>query len=416
MIQAERLLTRFLRYVQIDTTAGEPGKTYPSSPGQLVLGRMLADELLEMGLTDVEFTHQGLVYATVPGTLGEANAALPVVAFNAHVDTSPETTGKNVKPQLLRNYAGGDIVLPADPSRVIRVAQNPELWSLHGKTIVTTDGTTLLGADDKSGIAVIMEMAQHLVEQPGLKHGPVRILFTCDEEIGHGVDHVDLAKLGATVCYTLDGSGANEVDVETFSADLATIRVTGINIHPSIAKGRMVNALRALGTLLDRLPREGHSPETTEGRQGFLHPYDLSGGVAEATVKVLLRDFDTAGLGVKAELLQQLAREVEQEHAGCKIDIQIKKQYRNLGDGLAKEPRAAAYAVEAHRRLGREAKLTIIRGGTDGSQLTERGLPTPNLSTGEHNPHSPLEWTCLEEMVAAAEVCAEIVQVWAEKR
>ncbi len=416
MINADRLLARFLRYVQIDTTAGEPGGTYPSSPGQLVLGKMLAEELQAMGLLDVEFTAQGLVYATVPSTLdAAATKAAPVVAFNAHVDTSPETTGKNVKPQVIRNYGGGDITLPADNRRVIRVAQNPELDGLKGKTLVTTDGTTLLGADDKSGIAVIMELAQHLMEQPELKHGPVRVLFTCDEEIGHGIDHVDLKKLGATVCYTLDGSAAGEVDVETFSADLATVRVQGINIHPSIAMGRMVNALRAIGTFLDRLPRTGHSPETTEGRSGFLHPYDLQGGVAEATVKVLLRDFDTAGLGVKAELLKKLALEVEQEHPGCKVDVQVKKQYRNLGDGLAKEPRAAAYAVEAHRRLGREAKLTIVRGGTDGSQLTEKGLPTPNLSTGEHNPHSPLEWTCLEEMAAATEVCAELVQVWAAK-
>jgi tripeptide aminopeptidase len=414
MIHNDRLLQRFLRYVQIDTTAGEPGGTYPSSPGQLVLGKLLADELRQMGLADVEFTPQGLVYATVPSTLdAAATKNTPVVAFNAHIDTSPETTGKNVKPQVIRNYAGGDIRLPADTSRVITVAQNPELDQLKGKTLVTTDGTTLLGADDKAGLAVIMELAQHLVEQPELKHGPVRLLFTCDEEIGHGIDHVDLKKLGATVCYTLDGSGANEIDVETFSADLAVVKVTGINIHPSIANGRMVNAVRALGTFLDRLPRAGHSPETTDGRQGFTHPYDMSGGVAEASVKVLLRDFDTAGLGVKAEMLNKLARDVEQEHPGCKVDVQIKKQYRNLGDGLTQEPRAAAYAAEAHRRLGREAKLTIIRGGTDGSQLTERGLPTPNLSTGEHNPHSPLEWTCLEEMVAAVEVCAELVQVWA---
>jgi len=417
MIQPERLLARFLRYVRIDTTAGEPGGKYPSSPGQLVLGKMLADELQAMGLVDVEFTAHGLVYATVPGTLDAvATKTAAVVAFNAHVDTSPETTGKNVQPQVIRNYAGGDITLPKEPSRVIRVAQNSELDGLKGKTLVTTDGTTLLGADDKSGIAVIMELAQHLIEQPELKHGPVRILFTCDEEIGHGVDHVDLQKLGANVCYTLDGSGANEIDVETFSADLALVKVTGINIHPSIAKGRMVNALRALGTFLDRLPREGHSPETTDGRNGFLHPYDVHGGVAEATVKVLLRDFDTAGLAVKAELLKKLGKEVQHEHPGCQVDVQVRKQYRNLGDGLSKEPRAAAFAVEAHQRLGREAKLTIIRGGTDGSQLTERGLPTPNLSTGEHNPHSPLEWTCLEEMAAATEVCAELVQVWGLKR
>lgn len=417
MINPERLLERFLRYVKIDTTAGQPGPAYPSSPGQLVLGKLLADELQQMGLKGVEFTPQGLVYATVPSTLdAAATKNAPVVAFNAHVDTSPETTGKDVKPQVIRNYAGGDLTLPGDKSRVIKVGQNPELDQLKGKTLVTTDGTTLLGSDDKSGIAVIMELAQHLLEQPELKHGPVRILFTCDEEIGHGVDHVDLAKLGATACYTLDGSGTNDIDVETFSADLATVRVTGINIHPSIAKGRMINALRAMGTFLDRLPRDGYSPETTDGRQGFLHPGELSGGVAEATLKIILRDFDTAGLATKAELLRKLGQEVEQEHAGVKVDVSIIKQYRNLGDGLKQEPRAVAYAVEAHRRLGREANLTIIRGGTDGSQLTERGLPTPNLSTGEHNPHSPLEWTCLEEMVAATEVCTELVRVWGEAK
>ena len=406
------LLDRFLRYVRIDTTAGDSSATYPSSPGQLLLGRLLADELREMGLADVEHTDKGLVYATVPATNGKAG---PVVAFNAHVDTSPETTGKYVKPQVIENYAGGDIVLPGDAGKVIRVAENPELKTLVGRTLITTDGTTLLGSDDKSGVAVIMELAQHLVEHPEIPHGPVRILFTCDEEIGHGVDHVDLAKLGATVCYTLDGSGADEIDTETFSADLAVVTVRGVNIHPSIAKGRMVNSLRTAGEFLTRLPREGMSPETTAAREGFLHPYTLEGGVAETKIKILLRDFDTAQLAGKAELLKKLARETEAEFPGSSIDVTVIKQYRNLGDGLAREPRAVAYAQEAHRRLGRTAKLTTIRGGTDGSQLTERGLPTPNLSTGEHNPHSPLEWTCLEEMSAAVAVLIELVQVWGEE-
>jgi tripeptide aminopeptidase len=261
-----------------------------------------------------------------------------------------------------------------------------------------------------------MEMAAHLMEHPEIPHGPVRVLFTCDEEIGHGIDHVDIAALGAAVCYTLDGQGAGEIDVETFSADLATVRVRGVNIHPSIAKDRMVNALRAAGEFLASLPREGMSPETTADRQGFLHPYTIEGGVAEATIKIILRDFDTAELANKADLLRQLAREVEAAHPGSRIEIEIKKQYRNLGEGLAREPRAVEFAVAAHRRLGREPKLTIIRGGTDGSQLTEKGLPTPNLSTGEHNPHSPLEWTCLEEMTAACEMLVELVQVWGEKR
>jgi tripeptide aminopeptidase len=441
MINHARLLGRFLRYVQIDTTAVEGAGSYPSSSGQLVLGKLLADELREMGLKDVEHDAHGLVWATVPATAKpKGQQPLPVVAFNAHVDTSPETTGKNVKPHVIRNYAGGDIPLGGHsvegtlraptagndgipthsvgapvPTTFIRVADNPELTQLVGKTLVTTDGTTLLGADDKSGVAVIMELAHTLVEHPQLPHGPIRILFTCDEEIGRGIDHVDLNKLGATVCYTLDGQGAGEIDTETFSADLATVTIRGVNIHPSIGKGRMVNAVRAAAAFIDRLPKAGLSPETTDGRDGFLHPYTIDGGVAAVKIKILLRDFVTAGLESKADILRKAAREVVVEIPGCQIDVQIAKQYRNLGEGLAKEPRAVAYAQDAFRRLKRECKLTIVRGGTDGSQLTERGLPTPNLSTGEHNPHSPLEWTCLEEMTAAVEHLVELVQVWAEK-
>lgn len=335
-MNSRRLLDRFLRYVQIDTTASDSSGTYPSSPGQLVLGKLLAEELRQMGAKDVQQDENGLVWGIVPATNGKIT---PVVAFNAHVDTSPETTGKNVRPQVVRNYAGGDIVLPVDKTKVIRVSENPELSGLIGKTLITTDGTTLLGADDKSGVAVIMEMANHLLEHPEISHGPVRILFTCDEEIGHGIDHVDLKKLGANVCYTLDGSGHDEIDIETFSADLALITVRGVNIHPSIGKGRLVNALRAAGMFLDRLPREGMSPETTDGRQGFLHPYVIEGGVAEVKIKVLLRDFDTAQLAVKADILRVLASEVEVVIPGVHCEVQIVKQYRNLGEGLAKEPR-----------------------------------------------------------------------------
>ncbi len=415
-INQQRLLGRFLRYVRIDTTAGEPGGTYPSSPGQVVLGKLLADELREMGLADVEHDRHGLVWATVAATIKPTcREPLPVVAFNAHVDTSPETTGKNVKPHVINQFRGGDIPLTADSSKVIRVADNPELEKLVGKTIITTDGTTLLGSDDKSGVAVIMELVHTLVEHPQIPHGPIRVLFTCDEEIGHGIDHVDLAKLGATVCYTLDGSGAGEIDTETFSADLAVVTVRGINIHPSIGKGRMLNAIKVAAALIDRLPKGTLSPETTDGRDGFLHPYQIEGGVAEVKLKILLRDFVTSGLAQMAELIRTAAREVTSQFPGSIIEVNVQKQYRNLGEGLVREPRAVAYAQEAHRRLGREAKLTIIRGGTDGSQLTERGLPTPNLSTGEHNPHSPLEWTCLEEMVQAVEVLVELVQVWAGK-
>jgi tripeptide aminopeptidase len=415
MINHARLLGRFLRYVQIDTTASDSAGCYPSSPGQPVLGKLLADELREMGLKDVEQDPHGLVWATIPATAKpKGNEPLPVVALNAHLDTSPETTGKNVKPHVIRNYGGGDVGLAGDQAKVISVANNPELKQLIGKTLITTDGTTLLGADDKSGVAVIMELAHTLIEHPQLPHGPVRILFTCDEEIGRGIEHVDLNKLGATVGYTLDGQGTGEIDTETFSADLATVNVSGVNIHPSIGKGRMVNAVKAAAALVDRLPKAGLSPETTDGRDGFLHPYAIEGGVAAVKLKVLLRDFVATELEKKADVLRKAAREVMAEFPGSQIDIQITKQYRNMGDGLTKEPRAVAHAQEAFRRLKRECKLTIVRGGTDGSQLTERGLPTPNLSTGEHNPHSPLEWTCLEEMTAAVEMLVELVQVWAE--
>jgi len=410
-MNAERMLASFLQYVQMDTTANEATALYPSSSGQRELGTLLVRQLQELGLADAHQDEHGLVWATVPATVA---GDVPVVAFNAHLDTSPETSGANVKPQVIRGYGGGDLILPGDPQQVIRVAENPALQELRGATLVTTDGTTLLGSDDKAGVAVMMETAAHLLEHPDIRHGPIRILFTCDEEIGRGVKHVDLEKLGANVCYTLDGSGAGEIDVETFSADLAVVTVRGVNIHPSIAKGRMVNAVRAMGEFVARLPRDRLSPETTDQRSGFIHPYHLGGGVGQAAVKLILRDFETARLAEHAELLRTLASQVEGVFAGAKIDVEVTRQYRNMGEGLSREPRAVEYAELAHRRLGRIAKRTIVRGGTDGALLTEKGLPTPNLSTGQHNPHSRLEWACLDEMVQAAEVLVELVQVWAE--
>lgn len=411
-INAERLLARFLRYVQVDTTAGEPGRSYPSSPGQLVLGKMLVDELRAVGL-DAAQDQFGIVQATIPGnTPGPACT----IALNSHVDTSPETTGAGVRPQVVRNYQGGDLVLPANPRQVIRTADNPDLARCLGHTLITTDGTTLLGADDKAGVAVIIETAAWLVEHPEVPRGPVKLCFTCDEEVGHGLDHVDLERLGATVCYTLDGQGAGEIDVETFSADLATVRVRGINIHPSIGKGRMVNAVRVAAHFIDQLPREHGSPETTTDREGFLHPYVVEGGVAETTLRILLRDFDTANLAVLADRLREIARRCEQEFPRSSVEVEITTQYRNMADGLRREPRAVALAQQAFAMLGRPARLTIVRGGTDGSRFTELGLPTPNLSTGQHNPHSPLEWASLDEMIQAAEVLTQLVQLWARER
>ncbi|MEX0818744.1 MAG: peptidase T [Pirellulaceae bacterium] len=410
MINRERLLARFLWYVRIDTTAVEGAACYPSSPGQLTLGTMLVDELRAMGIEDVSHSEHGIVVATIPSR-GADEA--PVVAFNAHLDTSPETTGANVNPQVVENYQGGDLVLPADPSKVIRVAENPELNALRGDTLITTDGTTLLGGDDKAGIAVMMELADCLLENKDILHGPIRLLFTCDEEIGRGIDHVDIEQLGATVCYTLDGGGAGDIDYETFSADLAIVTVRGVNIHPSMAKGKMVNAIRAAAAFVGQLPHDRLSPETTSEREGFIHPYHMEGGVAEATLRIILRDFETSALETYATLLRDVAARVESEFPGTTVAVETRRQYRNMRDGLTLEPRAVKYAQLAHTRLGREANLTIIRGGTDGSQLTERGLPTPNLSTGQHNPHSPLEWVCLDEMIQAAEVLVELAKVWA---
>jgi tripeptide aminopeptidase len=405
----DSLLERFLRYVRIDTKADEKSSTYPSSPGQLVLGAMLRDELLALGLTDAVQNEHGLVFATVPGNVPGA----PTVAFNAHVDTNPENSGKDVNPQVIRNYAGGDITLPKDPSKVIRVSENPELNGLIGGTIVTTDGTTLLGADDKAGLAVIVETARTLVENPAIPHGPVRIVFTCDEEIGFGVKHLEPAQIGAVVAYTLDGMGSGEIEAETFSADAATVTITGVNIHPSIGKGRMVNAVRLAAMFIDRLPKRRMSPETTDGRDGFLHPLTIEGGTGQVKIGFLLRDFDTAQLAVQAELLREIGRQVERDYPEAQVRVDVRKQYRNMRDGIAKYPNAVKFAEQAVRRAGLEPKHKIIRGGTDGSQLTEKGLPTPNLSTGEHNPHSPLEWTCLEEMQAAVRVAVELCQVWA---
>ena len=407
------LLDRFCRYVKIGTQADETSTTVPSTPGQLELGKLLTEELKAIGIEDAHQDEHGIVMGTIPATVRH-NA--PTVALIAHVDTSPETSGHNVNPVVHENYNGEDIVLPKKIDQVIRVSETPELAALKGSTIITTDGTTLLGGDDKAGVAVIMETALRLMQNRDVPTGPIRVCFTCDEEIGKGVDHLSLEKLGADVAYTLDGGGVGDIDGETFSADLAVVTVTGINVHPGIAKDHMVNAMRVAGTFLDRLPREGMSPETTEDRQGFLHPYRMEGGVSEVTLRILIRDFETAKLSEHAQVLRDTATAVLKDYPKAKIDVQVTPQYRNMADWLGKEPRALKFADQAMRKAGIEPKHTIVRGGTDGSRLTELGLPTPNLSTGEHNIHSPLEWTCVEEMETAVKVLTELVQIWGQER
>ena len=405
-IDRKSLLDRFLRYVQIESMAVPDADRYPSSDGQLEMGRLLVEELKGLGIEATQDSH-GIVFGTVPGTVPGA----PVVALNAHVDTSPETSGANVIPIVVDDYDGKDIDLGSSGNS-ITLDDNPELASLVEKTLITTDGTTLLGADDKAGVAIIMEVAAALIRNPELARGDVRILFTCDEEIGLGVKHVDVDALGADVCYTVDGGGEGDIDTETFSADGATVTILGTNIHPSIAKDRMVNSVKAMGEFLTRLPTE-LAPECTEGREGFLHPYDVTSSVEKSVAKILLRDFDTSKLSEYAFLLRRIGTEIEESIPGCRVEIEVAKQYRNLGDGISQDPRVIEFAKEAHRRRGKEFRLNAIRGGTDGSALTELGLPTPNLSSGQHNPHSPCEFACLDEMVEAGETILELLKIWA---
>ncbi|MDX1968371.1 MAG: peptidase T [Planctomycetaceae bacterium] len=404
----DSLLDRFLRYVRLDTQSDETSATYPSTAKQLVLSRLLTDECRALGLADVSMDEFGIVMATVPGT---TPVPAPTFALVAHVDTSPEYSSSHVNPQVVSNYDGRDLVLPGDPSKVLRASENPELAKCLGHTLITTDGSTLLGGDDKAGIAVIMTAAERLL-QSSRPHAPVRLCFTCDEEIGRGTDKLDLGKLNALCGYTLDGGGQGEIDGETFSADQAIITVHGINTHPSIGKGTMVNAVRILSDFLSRLPTARLAPEVTDGRDGFLHPYHIEGGVSQAAARLILRDFETSALAEQAQLLETIAQTLRAEHPRARIEITTKRQYRNMRDGLVYEPRAIAKAEAAMRAVGLEPKRSIIRGGTDGSLLTEKGLPCPNLSTGQHNPHSPLEWASLDEMETATRVLVELAVEW----
>lgn len=400
------LLERFLRYVRLDTQADETSTSYPSTAKQLILSRLLAEECRAIGLTDVSIDEFGIVMATVPATTALPS---PTIAYLAHVDTSPEYTAAGVQPQVIKDYDGRDIPLRGV---TLRVADNPELRSVIGHTLITTDGTTLLGADDKAGIAVIMQAAAELMAQPERPHASVRLVFTCDEEIGRGTDKLDLAKINAICGYTLDGNGRGKIDCETFSADQAIVTVRGVNTHPSIGKGIMVNAVRILAEFVARLPRARLAPETTDGREGFIHPYHMEGGVAEASARLILRDFETSALAEQAALLESIAQGLQAEYPRARIDVSIRRQYCNLREGLAREPRAVAKAQAAMRAVGLNPELTIIRGGTDGALLTEKGLPCPNLSCGQHNPHSPLEWASLHEMWSAVRVLVALAEEW----
>nr|WMC96888.1 peptidase T [Aminobacter aminovorans] len=407
----DTVLDRFLRYVVIDTQSDASSPTQPSTEKQKNLGRLLVEELLAIGLSDAHLDEHGYVYATVPAN---TQKQVPVICFCSHMDTAPDFTGTNVKPQILRNYAGGDIRLTGDPQQVIRVTEHPELKNQIGNDIVTTDGTTLLGADDKAGIAEIMTAAQFLIANPDIKHGAVKLLFTADEEIGRGVDKVDFAKLGATFAYTMDGETAGHIEDETFSADGVEIAISGVAIHPGFAKGRMENAIKIVGAIVDRLPKE-LSPETTEGREGFLHPTALSGSMEKAALSLIVRDFTEAGLVAKEKLLEDIVKDVMKAYPGSTYSFTVKEQYRNMKVVLDRHPEIVDNALEAVRRAGMEPLRGSIRGGTDGSRLSFMGLPCPNIFAGGHAFHSPLEWVSRQDMEKAVTTIVELAKVWEER-
>ena len=407
------VLDRFLRYVTYDTQSAEDSSTYPSTLKQLALLDDLAKELKAIGLADASRDEHGYVMATIPATTKKSG--VPVIGFLAHVDTSPELSGAGVKPIVHRNYQGGDIVLPDDPRAVLKRAEVPALATAIGKDIVTASGTTLLGADDKTGVAEIMTAAEYLLAHPEIPHGPIRIGFTPDEEVGGGTTYFDVPRFGAKFAYTLDGESAGNIEGETFSGDALVVRFHGFNAHPGFAKGIMVNSIKVASDFIGRLPRNAWSPETTEKREAYVHPYVLEGGVDHTSVKFILRDFVTAGLRESEAKLKQLASETVAAWPGASVTFEVLEGYRNLKEVLDRHPEILENAREAVRRVGLTPVDQSIRGGTDGSKLSFMGLPTANLFAGQHNFHSRLEWVAAEDMEKAVEMIVELAKVWEER-
>jgi tripeptide aminopeptidase len=403
---------RFLRYVIIDTQSDPESPSSPSTEKQKDLGRVLAAELREMGVEDAHLDDYGYVYATIPAN---TTKQVPVICFCSHMDTSPDVTGKDVKPQIVKNYRGGDITLPGDTSQVIRFAEHPALKNQIGNDIITTDGTTLLGADNKAGVAEIMDAAHFFINNPQVKHGIIKILFTPDEEIGRGVDNVDIKKLGAEFGYTMDGESAGSVEDETFSADGATITINGVSAHPGYAKGKMEHAIKIAAAIVERLPREGCSPETTSGKQGFLHPIGIEGALEQATLSFIVRDFTEEGLKEKEILLENIVKDVMKDFPRSTYTFEVREQYRNMKQVIDRHPHILEYAIEAIRRAGLRPMRTAIRGGTDGSRLSFMGLPCPNIFAGEHAFHSRLEWVSRQDMERAVQTIVHLAMIWEEK-
>ena len=403
------VLERFLRYVRIDTQSVEGATTYPSTAKQLDLSRLLVSELHEIGLEDAAMTAHGYVFATLSGAAGA-----PVIGLIAHVDTSPETPGGGVTPVVHASYDGAPITMPGDPSLVLDPAEEPELAARSGHDIVTSDGTTLLGADDKAGVAEIMAALSHLAANPEPPHATVRVAFTVDEEVGLGAEHFDLAEFGAEFGYTLDGSGLGELEIETFSARAVCVTIKGRSTHPGSAKGKLVNSVKLAADFVASLPRDTLSPETTEGREGFVHPQRISGSIEETCVWLIVRDHDDTLLDRHTALVRRLADEIEEREPRARVAFEATDTYSNMRTVIESHPRVVEAAEEAIRRAGVEPVRAIIRGGTDGAVLSAKGLPTPNLFTGGQNYHSLLEWASVQDMAAAAATVVELVRLWAE--
>lgn len=402
---------RFMRYVQIDTQADPESNTFPSTEKQKDLGKVLAQELKDMGASDVDFDDYGYVYATIPATIEKE---VPVICFCSHMDTAPDCSGTNVKPILHEKWDGSDIVLPDDASQVITTTDHPYLKERIGDDIITASGTTLLGADDKAGVAIIMDLAQLLLNDTSIQHGKIRILFTPDEEVGRGVNHVDMKKLGADFGYTLDGGTRGSLEGDTFSADAATVTIHGVSAHPGYAKDKLVNSLKIAGEFLDALPKGEWSPETTEGAQGYVHPISMKGIAEKTTIDFIVRDFTTPKLEEHEARLKKILDEIMANYPKAKAEFVITEQYRNMREMLDKHPEVEANAAKAMERAGIEVKTQLVRGGTDGSRLSFMGLPCPNLFTGEMAIHSKHEYVSVQDMQKATDMCIELVKVWAE--
>ena len=411
--QQTSVLERFLRYVQLDTTSDHASTSVPSTARQLVLLDLLVAELKALGLGDAARDEFGIVMATLPATSGKKS--VPVIGFLAHVDTSPEMSGAGVKPIVHTDYDGRDLVLPDDPSAVLSPREDADLAGKRGEDIVTASGTTLLGADDKSGVAVVMAAVEHLVKNPAIAHGPIRIAFTPDEEIGRGVRQFDVKRFGARCAYTLDGAGLGTLEAETFSADAMTVTFQGCNTHPGFAHGVMVNSVKVAADFVNRLPKDTLSPETTQDREGFVHPNDIRASVDRTSVDFIIRDFETAKLAVKEDYLKKLAHDTVQAWPGSSASFEVSESYRNMRDIIAKHPEIVELAREAIRQTGVTPIDGRIRGGTDGSILSEMGLPTPNLFSGQHRFHSRLEWVSVQDMEIAVKVVVNLAQLWEQQ-